>query len=60
MAQEKKPDAAVQEPVKRFKSSGSLSIGGKKLSYTATAAWQPLFEGDKEKAEIFHTYYRVG
>lgn len=60
MAQEKKPDAAVQEPVKRFESSGSLSIGGKKLSYTATAAWQPLFEGDKEKAEVFHTYYRVG
>ncbi|MEJ2131858.1 MAG: peptidase S10, partial [Gammaproteobacteria bacterium] len=60
MTGERKSETASQEPSRRFESSGSLTIGGKKLTYSAVAAWQPLFEAEKEKAEIFHTYYRVG
>lgn len=60
MAEERKSDTAVSAPARRFESSAAITAGGKKLTYHATAAWQPLFEAEKEKAEIFHTYYRVG
>ena len=60
MAKERNNDTAMKQPVQRFETTGSITLGGKKLAYTATAAWQPLLEAEKEKAEIFHTYYRVG
>ena len=42
-----------------FESRGSLTSGGRKLNYQATAGWLPLFKDERESARVFHTYYRV-
>lgn len=53
-----KTESAAKTP-KMFTSSGSVTAGGKTHSYKAKAGWLTLFDGDEERAQIFHTYYQV-
>ncbi len=52
------PDTRDQPPA-YFESEGKITFGRKRLSYHATAGWLPLYDKDKVRAEIFHTYYRA-
>lgn len=54
-ASESRKDA----PLKTWDSKGTLAIGRKKIAYEATAGWVHLYDGDKKKAEMFHSYYRI-
>ena len=60
MAEENdKPKSASEEVARRHESRGTLRVGRRTLSYRATAASLPLLEGDRRKATVFHTYYRL-
>ncbi len=54
-----KTDAMKNDVPKKYESKGTLTIGKTRTAYQTTAAWLPLFQADKKKAEIFHTYYRT-
>lgn len=51
-------EASTRPETRKFESRGRLKLAGKDINYHATAAWLPLNDGDKRKAEVFHTYYR--
>ena len=55
-----KTEHKADAPPKSWESQGTLAVGKKKIAYKTTAGWLRLYEGDKKKAEIFHTYYRSG
>ncbi len=52
-------DKPPSDDARRYDSRGTLRAGGKTLNYRATAAWLTLFDGDRRKATVFHTYYRL-
>ena len=56
---EENNDKPKGDETRRYDSRGSLRAGGRTLNYRATAGWLPLLDGDRRKATIFHTYYRL-
>jgi len=58
-ADKKSGPETLDQPPAYFESEGKIAFGRKKLSYQARAGWLPLYDKDKVRAEIFHTYYRA-
>lgn len=56
---EKEPAPKAAPPRAVYESEGVLQAGEQALRYDARAGFVPLFEGDKERAEVFFTYYAV-
>jgi len=51
-------DKSIRPEHKRYESAGKLKLSGKDFNYQASAAWLSLKDGEKRKADVFHTYYR--
>jgi carboxypeptidase C (cathepsin A) len=43
---------------RRYDSQGKLTVDGQAVNYQASAAWLPLFDGERRRASVFHVYYR--